>query len=63
MREMSTGFEYSYDKLGPYGFTKLPHQRIGDLVILNCAHGVLVGMAVKPSGQVLHTNHLCLNYA
>ena len=47
MREMSGGFECSYGKLSPYGF------------ILNSTHGVLVGMVIKPSGQVAHTNHLC----
>ena len=67
MREMSAGSEYSYDKLNPYGFIKYqvpmqqmgPHQRIRDLVNLNCAHGELVRMVVKPSGQVMHMNHLC----
>ena len=47
MREMSAGFECSYGKLSPYGF------------ILNSTHGVLVGMVIKPSGRVAHTNHLC----
>ncbi len=30
-----------------------------DLIILNSPHGVLVGMVIKLSGQVAHTNHLC----
>ena len=29
------------------------------IVILNRTHGVLVGMVIKRSGQVAHTNHLC----
>ncbi len=70
MREMSAGFECSYGKLSPHGFIKyqvpIPrsvrgplgkchHKRSGDLVILNSTHGVLVGMVIKPSGQVVHT--------
>ena len=47
MHEMSAGSECSYDKLIPYGF----------LVILNSRHGVFVGMVIKLSGQVTHTNH------
>ena len=33
--------------------------RSGDLIILNSSHGVIVGMVIKLSGQVVHTNHLC----
>ncbi len=33
-----------------------PHHRSGDLGILNSAHGVLVGMVIKLSGQIMHTN-------
>ncbi len=73
MREMSAGSECSYDKVSTYGFIKYqvpmqqmgpilrrwPHKRSGDLVILNSTHGVLVGMVIKLSGQVAHTNHVC----
>ena len=62
MCEMSTGSESSYDKVSPYGFIKyqVPMQQMGDLVILNTTHGVLVvGMVIKLSGQVAHTNHVC----
>ncbi len=38
---------------------KWPHMRSGDLIILNSSHGVLVGMVIKLSGPVAHTNHLC----
>ncbi len=33
--------------------------RSGDLIILNSSHGVLVGMVIKLSGPVEHTNHVC----
>ncbi len=33
--------------------------RSGDLIILNSSHGVLVGMVIKRSGPVVHTNHVC----
>ena len=33
--------------------------RSGDLIILNSSHGVLVGMVIKQSGPVAHTNHVC----
>ncbi len=48
----------------PYGFIKyqVPMQRMGPfsyLIILNSSHGVLVGMVIKLSGPVTHTNHVC----
>ncbi len=36
---------------------KWPSQRSADLVILNRAHGVLVGMGVKLRGPLMHTDH------
>ena len=38
-------------------FLKWPSQRSADLVILNRAHGVLVGMGVKLRGPLMHTDH------
>ncbi len=52
MREMSAGSECSYDKVSPYGFIKYQ-------VPLGDCHSVLVGMVIKLSGQVAHTNHVC----
>ncbi len=49
MRERSARSECSYGKLSPYGFIEY----------LNSSHGVLVGMVIKRSGPVVHTNHLC----
>ena len=37
---------------------KQPNQRSGDLVILNIAYGVHVGMVIKLSGQIMHSNHV-----
>ncbi len=41
------------------GLRKWPHMRSGDLIILNSSQGVIVGMVIKLSGPVMHTNHLC----
>ncbi len=38
---------------------KWPHTRSGDLIILNSSHDVLVGMVIKLSGPLAHTNHVC----
>ncbi len=54
MRERSARSECSYGKLSLYGFIKYQ-----DLIILNSSHGVLVGMVIKQSGPVMHTNHVC----
>ncbi len=54
MRERSARSECSYGKLSPYGFIKYQ-----DLVILNSSHDVFVGMGIKPSGALAHTNHVC----
>ncbi len=48
VRERSARSECSYGKLSLYGF-----------IILNSSHGVLVGMVIKQSGPVAHTNHVC----
>ncbi len=69
MRERSARSECSYGKLSPYGFIKYQvpmqqirkwsHMRSGDLIILNSSHDVLVGMVIKLSGPLAHTNHEC----
>ncbi len=49
MRKRSAFSECSYGKLRPYGFIKYQ----------NSSHGVLVGMVIKLSGPLAHTNHVC----
>ncbi len=49
MRERSARSECSYGKLSPYGFIKYQ----------NSSHDVLVGMVIKLSGPLAHTNHVC----
>ncbi len=39
------------------GVQKWPSQRSADLVILNRAHGVVVGMGVKLRRPLMHTDH------
>ena len=42
--------------MNPYRFVKY---EVLKLVILNSAQGVLVGMVIKLSGQIMHMNHVC----